>query len=192
MMEKFSLSPKRSQNGAVLAEFAILLPFLLLLLAGIAEIGYLYFHLNILNKSVQDAGLYFSDSGRARKDGVYEEVIDVSDGDNITATKNLAIYGKPSVGDSDNPILPDGDGDGMTIYVSCAEEDTVPPPPSAINKQCDAATEHIRVTAEYDHEFMLGSLINDLCILVGNSACFPADKYRLWASAVFRVEGGST
>jgi hypothetical protein len=179
-----------AEQGAVLVEFAILVPFLMLLLIGIAEIGYLYFHLNILNKSVQDAGLYFSDSGRARKDGVYEEVIDVSDGDNITATKNLAIYGKPSVGDSDSPILPDRER--MTIYVSCAEEDPVPPPPFAEKKQCNAATEHIRVTAEYDHEFMVGNLINDLCTLVGNSACFPNAEYPLSASAVFRVEGGTT
>jgi Flp pilus assembly protein TadG len=184
------LSPSKlesAEQGAVLVEFAILVPFLMLLLIGIAEIGYLYFHLNILNKSVQDAGLYFSDSGRARKDGVYEEVIDVSDGDNITATKNLAIYGKPSVGDSDSPILPYNDSADMVVTVYCAAGDD-----TATGATCKSTTEHIRVTAVYNHPFMLGGLINDLCILVGNSACFPDAEYPLSASAVFRVEGGST
>lgn len=182
---------QRHERGAVLVEFAILVPFLLLLLVGVAEIGYLYFHLNILNKSVQDAALYFSDSSRARKDGVFEEVIDVStagNGTNKNAANNLAIYGKATVGDTPVPILPDGDDSTvMTVWVYCVADDGT----TYADQTCNAAINHIQVTAVYNHPFMLGNLLNSMCRLVGGGNCFPTNQYTLRASTVFRVEGGT-
>jgi Flp pilus assembly protein TadG len=162
---------QRHERGAVLVEFAILVPFLLLLLVGVAEIGYLYFHLNILNKSVQDAALYFSDSSRARKDGVFEEVIDVTNtnSDNITAAKNLVIYGNIA-------------GSGIPQLPNTANNYQTPTYPQITSPEAN----HIQVTATYSHTYMLGNLLRNLC---GN--CIPAANYPLTASAVFRVEGGS-
>jgi Flp pilus assembly protein TadG len=166
------------QKGAVLAEFAILIPFLLLLLIGIAEISFTYFHLNILNKSVQDAALYFSDPVRARK-GVSTDVIDVSSSTNgmaLAATENLVKYGSPT--NTGSTLLPNGASINVTI--SCINDSgAVDPPP------CDTTTQHIRVTANYNHSYILGNLLNGLC---GN--CLPNNQYPLWASSLFKVEGG--
>jgi len=42
-------SIKKFETGAALVEFAIIVPLLLLLVVGISEFGYAYYHLNILN-----------------------------------------------------------------------------------------------------------------------------------------------
>lgn len=194
MKDKFMRNKSQGgERGAVLVEFAILVPFLLLLLVGVAEIGYLYFHLNILNKSVQDAALYFSDSSRARKDGVYEEVIDVStagNGSNLTATQNLVIYGttctSPTVTCSNSYPCTSSSTVACPLLPNPANNYQTPIYPTS------PATNHIRVTAVYNHQFMLGNLLNSMCRLVGGGNCFPNNQYTLRASTVFRVEGGST
>jgi Flp pilus assembly protein TadG len=173
---------RNEQKGAVLVEFAILIPFLLLLLIGIAEIGNTYYHMNTLNKSVQDAARYFSHPLRARK-GVSNDVIDLRNAASpngnsaeIANTQNLAIYGSTS--NTGSPILPNGNTMSFTIF--CVEEGV-----NAINKQCLSTTKHIGVTVGYNHPFILGNLLNGLC---GN--CLPLNQYLLRASSVMRVEGG--
>jgi Flp pilus assembly protein TadG len=165
----------RAQSGAMMVEFAILIPFLLLLLAGIAEIGYTYFHLNVLNKSVQDAARWFSDPAHARNN-VKSDPIVLSTFN--TATQNLVKYGNTASNGS--PLLPNG---GSTnVIVSCISDTGV-----VSNTTCPLSNyHHIRVSATYSHTYMLGNLLRNLC---GN--CIPATNYPLTASAVFRVEGGS-
>jgi Flp pilus assembly protein TadG len=178
---------KNTQIGAVLAEFAILIPFLLLLLAGIAEIGYTYFHLNVLNKSVEDAARYFSDPLRARHNNKTFP-IDTAAASNapaITQTKNLVIYGKPNPLNTDLALLPPNNGANYTaIHVSCAEEDTLPN--TFREATCVLTTAHIRITAFYNHNYLFSDLLRNLC-----GQCIPPTNYPLTASAVFRVEGGS-
>ncbi|MGJ0484883.1 MAG: TadE/TadG family type IV pilus assembly protein [Methylomicrobium sp.] len=164
-------SINRAQKGAALVEFAILIPFLLLLLGGVAEIGYLYFHLNILNKSVQDGARYFSDPLRARK-GVADAAIDISSGTNgtaLTQTKNLIIYGNTT-------------GSGSSLLPNSTNNYNTSTWPQITSPEAN----HIQVTAKYNHTYILGNLLRNLC---GN--CIPAANYPLYASSVFRVEGGS-
>jgi Flp pilus assembly protein TadG len=178
MTYKFKHRQRCAQTGAVLAEFAILIPFLLLLLAGIVEIGYTYFHLNVLNKSVQDAARYFSDPTRARN-GVFADPITISSNANITPTQNLVIYGITAA--NGNPLLPNGAA--MTVTVSCLQDSTGTPSTTT----CPIATHHhIRVTANYIHPYLFSDLLRNLC-----GGCIPPTNYPLTASAVFRVEGGN-
>jgi hypothetical protein len=179
-MLRFKYTPK-TITGAVLVEFAILIPFLLLLLAGIAEIGYLYFHLDILNKSVQDGARYFADPQQARQNNRLNPIntSSASNGTNITNTRNLIMYGDPRGSSSGKaPLLPDATKYTPLPEISCAEE-------VSANAVCASTTKHVRVTAFYNHNYLLGNLLRGLC---GN--CIP-NPYPLRATSVFRVEGGS-
>ena len=49
---------KRRQQGVAMVEFAIVLPLLLLLLLGIAELGRLLFQYNSLLQASRDAGRF--------------------------------------------------------------------------------------------------------------------------------------
>lgn len=150
------------QTGAVMVEFALLLPLLMVLVVGICEMSFVFFHLNILNKSVQDAARYFSDPKQAKK-GIPNSVIDLSSLNQaaINATKNLVIYG--SISNSGNSLMPSATKYTVNI--------TSPLP------------NHIQVTANYQHDFMLKGLLNSV-----TGGKVPADFYTLTASAVMRVE----
>jgi hypothetical protein len=185
------------QNGVVLIEFAVLIPFFLLLLAGITEIGYLYFHLNTLNKSVQDAGRYFSNPMISRK--LITSVIDTSDTTTITPTKNVLVYGREdtgavnaancnptsSTGLTNCPLLPNGDcminnTNGCSITIACINDVA-----GTVQSPCTTTANHIRVTAVYAHSYLFRDLLRTLC-----RNCLPSTTYPLRASAVFRVRGG--
>jgi Flp pilus assembly protein TadG len=176
-MLHFTFIRKNEQNGAVLVEFALLVPFLLLLLSGIAEIGYLYFHLDILNKSVQDGARYFADPQRSRQNNRDNPIntSSSSNSTNITAARNLIIYGNIAAG---SPLLPNVANYTPLPEFSCAEQATA-------NAVCASTTKHVRVTAFYNHDFILGGLLRFLC-----ANCLP-NPYPLRATSVIRAEGGS-
>lgn len=163
-----------NQVGAALIEFAIIVPLLLLLVIGISEFGWAFYHQNTLNKSVQDGARFFSDPLRARK-GVSSDVIDVNpatNGANIMATQNLIIYGNTAVvGDS----LLTNSGNYSTPIV-----------PIIVGANLD----HIEVTATYNHNLITGDLLSGLINIIsgGNISVGPAIP--LTASTVLRVEGG--
>lgn len=77
---KFSLKRFRDDNcGAILAETAIVLPMMLLLLAAAAEFGRLYYTYNTLSKATRVSARYISSRCLFS--------------DNITEAENLAVYG---------------------------------------------------------------------------------------------------
>jgi Flp pilus assembly protein TadG len=192
-MSRYVRDFRNMQKGAALVEFAIVVPLLLLLVVGISEFSYAYYHLNMLNKSVQDGARYFSDPQRARNGDIYG-AIDVStvtngngNGANITKAQNLVKYGSTATGtqllpDSalvnnisvPTPIVP-------TVY--CAEENTS-------NSLCAKTTHHIRVTATYNHYLVLANALNNMLRLVSNggSGNLIPNPYPLTASSVLRVE----
>jgi len=178
-MSQKHLEHNNTQVGAVLVEFAIVVPLLLLLLVGITEFAWAFFHQNILNKSVQDGARYFSDPMQARK-GVNSDLIDVRN-TNVaySKTQNLVIYG--ALTNTGSPLLPKAANYSFTIY--CAEE-------NSSNKQCLSSTQHIQVTAGYQHELITGNALSNLMNLVGNGNGAPVSKITLTASSVLRVEGG--
>jgi Flp pilus assembly protein TadG len=158
---------KKLQHGAAMVEFAIIVPFLLLLVLGIIEFGYAFYHLNILNKSVQDGARYFSDPLIARKGGL-ENAIDVSSGSNgtnITAATNLVIYG--NVAGTGSSLMPT---DASDYDVDITSPDT----------------SHIQVTATYQHEFILGSAFSGIASMIGSTGNLTS--FDLTASSVLRVE----
>ncbi|MFZ2170079.1 MAG: TadE/TadG family type IV pilus assembly protein [Methylococcaceae bacterium] len=164
------------QAGAALIEFAIIVPLLLLLVVGVSEFAYAFYHLNMLNKSVQDGARYFSDPLQARK-GVSIDVIDVNpatNATNIATTRNLIIFGKL---------------DGTAPTLLCNPLRTPPCDVAYYNTPTisvvGAGNNHIQVTAVYNHNFMLGNVLNNFTAL-GISNPFP-----LTASTVLRVEGGT-
>lgn len=180
---------KKAQTGATLVEFAIVVPLLLLLVLGIIEFGYAFYHLNILNKSVQDGARYFSDPMIARYDGTKASLTNPinlrsTNSANFTSTKNLVIYGN-SAG-TGTALLPDT---VPTVALYCAEEPTVYTtfiPASTTTYATSACTigttYHIRVTATYTHTFILGNTLGNF-----TSGRIP-NSFALTASAVLRVE----
>jgi len=159
---------KNAQTGVALVEFAIVVPLLLLLVVGISEFGYAFYHLNILNKSVQDGARYFSDSQIARYNGTGSNlsnpinVSTITNGANITRTQNLVIYG--NIAGTGNALVPPDNGSGYTTPI-------IPTIPAA---------NHIQVTVQYNHNFILGNVLNNF---LGITNPFP-----LTASTVLRVE----
>lgn len=176
----FKQSIKKIQTGAVLVEFAIIIPLLLLLVVGICEFSFAFYHFNILNKSVQDGARYFSDPLRARKGGTTLPIdtrtaTSPGNGTNITETENLVIFG--NIAGTGSSLMPT-DASNYTITVHCAEE----VPPNDDDKECLATTQHIRVTGSYTHNFILGNALNQL-----TSGAVP-NVYTLTASSTLRVE----
>lgn len=169
-----------------MVEFAIVVPFLVLLVVGICEIGYAFYHQNILNKSVQDGARFFSNASIARaingSTGYLIDPINVSstNSNNITKMQNLVIYGSTS--NTGNPLMPNLASYTPAPTVYCAEENLA-------NKVCvKDTTLHIRVTTSYQHSFILGSTFSGLLNLVGKSTANSATSYTLTASSVLRVE----
>ena len=86
----------RSERGAELVEFALVLPLLLLLCLGVIEFGRAYYTYNILTKAVRDAVRYASAEDMTST-GV------ISSG-TITNTKCLVCYG--NIAGSGTTIVP--------------------------------------------------------------------------------------
>ena len=74
---------KTKQAGVALAEFALILPWLLILTFITTEIGRALFQYNILAKSVRDAARYLS-------------TYNPGDTTKFATAKNLVVYGNPS------------------------------------------------------------------------------------------------
>ena len=152
---------KNKYTGAVLVEFAIVLPLLLALVLGIVEFSYGFARYNSLNKVTQEGARYFSDPLRA-KDGDSAASIDVtSSNSNITSTKSLMISYDPHV-------LPSFLSSDIAIS-------------SPVN-------DHIQITSTYTHNFIVGNALSSMVsLMVGSSASF-GPTITMTASAVLRVQ----
>ncbi len=92
-----SRSKFRSEKGAELIEFALVLPLLLLLCLGVIEFGRAYYTYNILTKAVRD-GARFLSTGMVNSSGTIDSTI-------ASQTRNIVVYG--TVTNTGNPKLPD-------------------------------------------------------------------------------------
>ena len=81
----------RKQKGQSLVEFALVVPFLLLVAVGTIEIGRAYFTYNTLSKAVREGARYMS--GHA-----YDSALEFPN------VQNMVVYG--NTGGSGSPILP--------------------------------------------------------------------------------------
>lgn len=170
---------KDIQTGAALVEFAIVIPLFLLLLLGIIEFSWAFYHFNILNKSVQDGARYFSDYTVARYDGTgYSANYPINasvtgtgnNSANILTMNRLITYGNFA---GTSPQLLPGAAPSVNVY---CDDSTTP------NVKCDIAAQHIRVTATYTHNFILGNTLDHFSGLGFNG------QYNLTASSALRVE----
>lgn len=176
---------KNWQKGAVMVEFAIVVPLLLLVVIGIVEIGYGFYHLNILNKSVEDGARYFSDSRMARFNGAGASrnyPINVSSANTYVAkARNLVIYGNVAgTCDADPlvpcPLMPNAASYTPVPAITCVDA-------SGQDTACSSATQHIKVTATYRHNFILGTAAGNFISALGTTG-----SINLTASTVLRVE----
>jgi hypothetical protein len=114
-------------SGAVMAEMAIILPFLVLMVFGITELGRALYQENTLAKAVEAGGRYL---GRAY--GALDANCEPVDEDAWNEIKlraaNLIIYGDENGGAT--PLLPGlalDDPDGITIRGPESLSDTITP-----------------------------------------------------------------
>ena len=73
----------KRQQGAAIVEFALILPFLLVLTFTVTEMGRAFYQYNVLVKSVREAARYLTT--RTPHDAAV-----------ITNAKNIILYGNPS------------------------------------------------------------------------------------------------
>ncbi|QBQ55876.1 TadE/TadG family type IV pilus assembly protein [Nitrosococcus wardiae] len=91
-------STKTRQRGIAATEFVIVLPVILLLMLGTAELGRAFYQYNTLTKAVRDGARYLADNAIKGATGV----IDI-DAATEAETKNLVVYGNTTA--SGSPLL---------------------------------------------------------------------------------------
>jgi Flp pilus assembly protein TadG len=175
------------QAGAALVEFAIIVPLLLLLLLGIVEFSYAFFHLNILNKSVQDGALYFSEWARCTSLNDCSPNIAI----NVNSASNPYLINAQRLVMTGNPLDSDDDG-----YFDACDDTTNPPKNPPLLPLCSYYTSvnitqadvtHIQVTATYQHDFITGDAFRNIANVMFGSTGF-LKSYNLTASSVMRAQ----
>jgi Flp pilus assembly protein TadG len=150
----------RSERGGALAELAILVPFLVVMLAVVTELGRLFQTYTALSKSTRAAARYLSNNAY--------------DDDHITKAKNVAVCGQAVCTDLD-PVVP-----GLTT-------DNVSVEPDAEFKEGGAGNPKTVTIAIQDYNFQP---IFNLGALVGktNFMTLPASgsttMYYMWVDPV--------
>ena len=91
------LRTTKSERGAELIEFALVLPLIILLCLGTIEFGRAYYTYNILSKAVRDGSRFLS-AGLVTSTGTVAPTT-------VTGTKNVVVYG--NVAGTGTKILPD-------------------------------------------------------------------------------------
>ena len=100
-MKILTHKPQNKQNGIAMVEFAVVLPFLLLTLAIVGEIGFVMYQQNILNKSVQSGGRFISVNSTSGTGFVDVTAQTIQNTRNIVVYGNAAGAGKPLIADLD-------------------------------------------------------------------------------------------
>ena len=134
-----SVRPRHKQIGVVMVETMIILPFLLLLILAIVEVGRAFYQSDILTKQVRGATRYVATNA------ILGGIVDVTRTlpghvDTIAVeAQNLAVYGNiaPAVGD--DPVLVNF----ATANVTIEAHPTLP--------------FHIRVSATYNYPPFIGA-----------------------------------
>lgn len=120
----------RRQEGSALVEFAIVAPFMLLLLLGVAELGRAFYQYNIMTKAVRDGARYVAEYALAGTLGVVYLTPELKQ-----EAQNMVVWGIPA--GSGTPLLP-----GWT--------------PAAVTVS-EADAQHVQVSATYAYQPMLGA-----------------------------------
>lgn len=92
----------RHEDGGALAELAILIPFLAVMLAGVCEFGRYFQNYNTVAKSTRDAARYLSNHPLTSQE--------------IGRAQNLVVCGKLACGPDDKPLVA-----GLSVAKVCVE-----------------------------------------------------------------------
>lgn len=117
---------RRRQRGITAVEVALTLPFLLLLLLAVGEVGRALYHYNMLQKAVRGGTRYLAANATPGD----AQVISISNAV-AAAACNLVVYGQPAAGST--PVLPG-------LVCDPGADITVPP---------DAT--HVRIAIDYTY-----------------------------------------
>ena len=159
------MSMKNANKGASLLTFLVVMPFLVLLTVSVSEFGVLFYRMQALANSSQDAARYLS---YKVSNGEFDALV-VSDTEIVTA-KNLVRYGAAS----------DTDGNGVPLQ-------PLVPGTITINISRPAADlDHVQVTAVHTHDLMFGGGLGALAQL-GGASDFPG-QLTLTSSSVMRFD----
>lgn len=90
-----------AQHGLAAVELALLLPIMLFFMFATAELGRALYQYNTLTKAARDSAQYLARHGMIVGTGV----LDPTEAQESLA-RNLAVYGRPVVGDSTTALLP--------------------------------------------------------------------------------------
>lgn len=140
-----------------MVELAIVMPFLLMLLFGITELGRALYQQNTLYKAVASGARYI-----ARANGILDTASCATQGTwatRVNAAQNLIIYGQTSTGTS--PLLPNLDTGGAVTIVAEARPLT----------KTDGSTVIVCVI-KVNAEALFASLFGDIVIPFTNLATF--------------------
>ncbi len=149
------------QRGAVILEFAIILPLLAVLVIGVTELGTAFFALNTLNKAVRDGARLKADSLAPNQ----APGVTLTDAQ-IQAQVLSVMNGLPAfyVHNSTNVPIPI-----PTVLV---------PPVTGL--------QHVQVSATYNHQLLLGQVFGSLLSLIGGGGF--NNPIPLSAQATMRVQ----
>ena len=151
---------QRKQQGAVLAEFAIILPLFLVLVVGVIEMGSAFFVQNALNKAVREGARLKTYA----LDPWLVPGVTITDAQIRTQVRNV-MNGLP-------PTYNRG--------TSMADSDITISTPTV------GGLQHARVDATYSHQLFLGQLLNSVIGLFGASNL--STTIQLNAHATMRVQ----
>lgn len=92
------------ESGGTIAELAILVPFLIVMVGGVAELGRFFQTYSTLSKATRASSRYLSKVAYEESDKVH----------NLTSAKNVAVCGKPDCTGTD-PVVKDLTPDNIEI-----------------------------------------------------------------------------
>jgi hypothetical protein len=130
-MSMYALTPftVKRQSGVAMVEFAIVLPLMLLLILGVAELGRAFMQYNILTKAVRDGARHLAQYAPFGSSGTVNINAQL-----VLETQNLVVYG-------------DSAGVGIALL-----EGFSPGQVTAL----DAGSENVRVDASYSYQPLYG------------------------------------
>lgn len=136
---------KSKQSGAVIVEFAIILPLLAVLAIGVTELGTAFFALNTLNKAVRDGARLKTYSLAPNQP---PDATPLTDAD-IQAQVQSVMNGLPS------------------FYVH--NSTNVPIPIPVVLVPPVTGLQHVQISATYNHQLLMGQLLGSLLSFFGGS-----------------------
>lgn len=133
----------RNEDGGTLAELAIMVPFLVIMLAGVSEFGRFFQTYTTLAKATRSAARYLSNRDLPLT------------GADWTAAENLVECGKLTCGGGDAPLVP-----GVTAANVCIEEPTTESVRVSIPRSGTACDNRTAGPHMYDPIFDIGALLH--------------------------------